>query len=79
MNSSKITSELKAYDIMEDNIKKVKTEIKKSVEEKYKNVIERLTTEMNDKEKPLRGYINSNWSFKLVDSTCNYRIWIGII
>ena len=53
MNSSKITSELKAYDIMEDNIKKVKTEIKKSVEEKYKNVIERLTTEMNDKEKRL--------------------------
>ena len=38
---------------MEDNIKKLKTEIKKSIEEKYKNVIERLTAEMNDKEKRL--------------------------
>ena len=38
MNSSKITSEFTAYDIMENNIKKLKTEIKKSIEEKYKNV-----------------------------------------
>ena len=53
MNSSKITSELTAHDIMEDNIKKVKTEIKKPIEEKYKNAIERLTTEINDKEKRL--------------------------
>ena len=52
-NSSKITSELAAYDIMEDNIKKLKTEIKKSIEEKYKIVTEALTTEMNDKEKRL--------------------------
>ena len=48
MNSSKITSELTAYDNMD---KKVNTEIKNSIEEKYKNAIERLTTEMNDKEK----------------------------
>ena len=41
------------YNITEDNLKKLKTEIKKSIEEKYKNVIERLTTEMNDKEKRL--------------------------
>ena len=41
------------YDITEDNRKKLKTEIKKSVEGKYKNFIERLTTEMNDKEKRL--------------------------
>ena len=34
----------------EYNLKKPKTDIKKSIEEKYKNVIERLTTEMNDKE-----------------------------
>ena len=53
MNSRKSTSELTAYDVMEDNIKKLKTEIKKSIEEKYKNIIERLTTEMNDKEKHL--------------------------
>ena len=44
---------------------KLKTEIKKSNEENYKNVIERLTTEMNDKEKRL-GDISaqtgvSNW------------------
>ena len=56
MNSSKITSELTAHDIMEDNIKKVKTEIKKPIEEKYKNAIERLTTEINDKEKRLGIY-----------------------
>ena len=48
MNSSKITSELTAYDNMD---KKVNTEIKNSIEEKQKNAIERLTTEMNDKEK----------------------------
>ena len=48
MNSSKITSELTAYDNID---KKVNTEIKNSTEEKYKNAIERLTTEMNDKEK----------------------------
>ena len=36
---------------MEDNRNKLKTEIKMSLEEKYKNLIERLTTEMNDKEK----------------------------
>ena len=29
---------------------KLKTEIKKSKEENYKNVIERITTKMNDKE-----------------------------
>ena len=51
MSSSKITSELQHYTIIEDNRKKLKTEIRKSLEEKYKNVIERLTTEMNDKEK----------------------------
>ena len=39
------------YDIIEDNRKKLKTEIKTSLEEKYKKVIERLTTETNDKEK----------------------------
>ena len=53
------------YDIIEGNRKKLKTEIKKSLEEKYKNVIERLTTEMNDKEKRF-VYIStltgvSNW------------------
>ena len=53
MKSSKITSELTAYDITEDNIKKFESEIKKSMEEKHKNAIERLTTEMNDKEKHL--------------------------
>ena len=61
MNSSKITSELTAlikqqslqYDIIEDNLKKLKTEIKKSKGENYKNVTGRITTEMNDKEKHL--------------------------
>ena len=46
------------YDIIKDNLKKLKTEIKKSKKKKkkkktYKNVTERLTTEMNDKEKRL--------------------------
>ena len=55
MNSSKITSELTAlqYDIIKDNLKKPKTEINKSIEGNHKNVIERSTTEMNDKEKRL--------------------------
>ena len=61
MNSSKITSELTAlikqqslqYDIIEDNLKKLKTEIKKSKGENYKNVTGRIITEMNDKEKHL--------------------------
>ena len=53
MNSSKVTSELTAYDIIEDNLKKLKTEIKKPIEEKCKNVIERLTKKMNHKEKRL--------------------------
>ena len=62
MNSSKITSELTAYDNMD---KKVNTEIKNSIEEKYKNAIERLTTEMNDKEKRIADISTltgvSNW------------------
>ena len=41
------------YDIIGDNLKKIKTEIKKSIEENYKDVIERSATEMNDKEKRL--------------------------
>ena len=60
MNSSKIASELIAlikkslqYDIIEDNLKKLNSEIKKSIEEKYKSVIERLTTKIKDKEKRL--------------------------
>ena len=68
-----------AYGTIEENLKKLKTEMKKSIEEKQKNVIERLTTEMNDKKKTSWGYINSNWSFKLVDSTFIYRIWIQIM
>ena len=39
--------------MIEDNLKKLKTEIKKSQEENYKDVIQRLTIEMNDKEKRL--------------------------
>ena len=42
-----------AYGTIEENLKKFKTEMKKSIEEKQKNVIERLTTEMNDKKKHL--------------------------
>ena len=39
---------------MEDSIKKLKTEIKKKVNRrKYTNVIERLTIEINSKEKSL--------------------------
>ena len=71
MNSSKITSELTAYDIIDDNLKKLKTEIKKSIEEKYKSV-----TENELQRKTSCGYISSKWSFILVDSTSNYRIWI---
>ena len=58
MNPSKITSELAVlikqqtlqYDIIEGNLKKLKTEIKNSKKENYKNAIERLITEMKDKE-----------------------------
>ena len=39
------------YDIIEDNLKKRKTEIKKWIEENYNSVIAISTTEMNDKEK----------------------------
>ena len=42
-----------SYDVIEDNLKKLKTGTKKSKEENYKNVIRRLTTEMNGKEKRL--------------------------
>ena len=66
LNSSKIISELKAYDIIEDNLKKLKTEKKKSIEEKYRNVIEN-----ESQRKTSCGYINSKWSFILVDSTSN--------
>ena len=73
MNSSKITSKLTALtkqqslqcDISKDNLKKPKTEIKKSKKENYKNVIRRLTTEMNDKKTSCE-YVDSNWSFELV-------------
>ena len=36
MSSSKITSELTAYNKIEDTLKKLKTEIKKSIEENTK-------------------------------------------
>ena len=74
MNSSKITSELTAYDIIEDSLKKLKPEIKKSIGEKYKNVIKN-----ESQRKTSCGYINSKRSFILVDSTSNYRIWIRMI
>ena len=62
-----------------DNLKKLKTEIKKSIEEKYKNVVKRLTARNEWQRKMSCGYINRDWSFKLVDSTSSYRIWIRII
>ena len=56
-------SELTAYDIIEDSLKKLKTEIKKLIEEKYKN--KRYATEMNDKGKGLADISTltgvSNW------------------
>ena len=77
LNSSKILSELTAYDIIEDNLKKLKTELKKSIEENYKNIIQILTT-YERQRKTSCGYINSNWSFRLVDSASSYRIWIEL-
>ena len=64
INPRKITAELKILikqqslqcDVIEDNLKKLKTEIKKPKEENNKNVIERLTTEMNDKKHVLWIY-----------------------
>ena len=53
MNSNKVISELRAYDIIEDNLKKLKTEIKEPIKGKYKHVIERLTKKRNHKEKRL--------------------------
>ena len=58
MNPSKITSELRAlinqqnlqYDIIEDNLKNIQSEMKKFKEEHYKNVIGRLTREMIPKK-----------------------------
>ena len=63
-NSNKIIPELTTlikfqinksleYDIYEDNLRKLKTEIKKSKQENYKNVADRIITEINDKEKRL--------------------------
>ena len=63
-NSNKIIPELTTlikfqinksleYDIYEDNLRKLKTEIKKSKQENYKNVADRIITENNDKEKRL--------------------------
>ena len=46
-----INSKSLQCNITEDNLKKLKTKIKKSIEEKYKSVIEKLTTKMNDEEK----------------------------
>ena len=37
----------------EDNLKKLKLKINKTKEGNYKNVTERITTEMNNKEKRL--------------------------
>ena len=63
-NSNKIIPELTTlikfqinksleYDIYEDNLRKLKTEIKKSKQENYKNVADRIITEINDIEKRL--------------------------
>ena len=64
VNSNKIISELTTsikfqinksleYDIYEDNLRKLKTEIKKSKQENCKNVADRIITEISDKEKRL--------------------------
>ena len=45
------------YDIIEDSLKKLKTEIKKSIEENYKNVIKRSTAEVNDKKSRLMNIL----------------------
>ena len=63
-NSNKIIPELTTlikfqinksleYDIYEDNLRKLKTKIKKSKQENYKNVADRIITEINDIEKRL--------------------------
>ena len=53
MNSSKITLERPAHNIIEDNLKKLETEIKESIEEKYKHAAKRFKREMHEKEKRL--------------------------
>ena len=53
MNSSKITSELTAYDIIKHNLKKLKTEIKKVNRRKIKKRHRKIKTEVNHKEKRL--------------------------
>ena len=67
------------YDLIEDNLKKLKTEIKKSLEEKYKKIQKKINNRNEWQKKTSCGYINPNWSFKLVDSTSIYRISIRII
>ena len=47
MNSSKITSELTAYDIIEDNLKKLKTEIKKVNRRKIQKRYRKWITKKN--------------------------------
>ena len=79
MNSSKITSELTAYDIIEYNLKKLKNEMKKINRSKIQKYNRKINRWNEWQRKTSHGYINSNWSFKLVDSTSNYRIWIRMI
>ena len=45
------------FDIIKDNQKKLKTEIKKLIEQKYK-----INNRIEWQRKMSRGYINSNWS-----------------
>ena len=77
INSSKITSELTAHDIIEYNL--TQNWDKKSIRRKIQKRNQKINNRNKWQRKTSCGYISSNWSFKLVNSTSNYRIWIWII
>ena len=76
MKSSKITSEFTAYDNWD---KKSQYWDKKFNRRKIQKRHRKINNRNEWQRKTYCGYMNSNRSFKLVDSTSNYRIWIWII
>ena len=72
MNSIKILSELTINDIIEDNLTQ---NWDKKVNRRKIQKIHRKNKNRNEWQRKMSGgYINTNWSSKLVDSTSNYRI-----
>ena len=85
-NSRKITSELIAlikqqslqYDIIEANLKKTQNWDKEVQRRKLQKRHRKINNRNEWQRKASCWYINSNWSFKLADSTSNYWIWVEL-